>query len=290
MGLRVKIETACEIVVACVVLHNNCIKNGDNNPPDDLPITHGRQIYEEVSTPDHIQLLDLQATATAVRTALINNYFAHQNYFKPMVVGSIGPYGAHLLDGSEYNGTYTDHMSVEELMAWHRPQAEALLRAGADMLAFETVPALKESEAIARLLHELPDCKAWVSFSCMDGKHVYHGEELSVACAPLLACPPCVAVGVNCTSSWHVESLLDSLVTSGVTRQKTVVVYPNKGDIWSEDKKWTADPRLASLPSLDTLVKRWVSLGASWVGGCCCMGPDKIAVIRKAIDEIQLSL
>jgi hypothetical protein len=67
-------------VVACVVLHNNCIKNGDNNPPDDLAITHGRQIYEEVPTPDQNQVIGLQANA--VRTALINNYFAHQNYCK----------------------------------------------------------------------------------------------------------------------------------------------------------------------------------------------------------------
>jgi len=52
-------------------------------------------------------------------------------------------------------------------MDWHRPQAEALVRAGADVLAFETIPAIKEAEAIVKLLRELPDAKAWISFSCM---------------------------------------------------------------------------------------------------------------------------
>lgn len=31
----------------------------------------------------------------------------------PLVVGSVGPYGAHLHDGSEYDGSYADTTSVE---------------------------------------------------------------------------------------------------------------------------------------------------------------------------------
>lgn len=32
---------------------------------------------------------------------------------RPLVVGSVGPYGAHLHDGSEYDGSYADTTSVE---------------------------------------------------------------------------------------------------------------------------------------------------------------------------------
>lgn len=34
---------------------------------------------------------------------------------KPLVAGSIGPYGAHLANGSEYNGQYVDELSVQVL-------------------------------------------------------------------------------------------------------------------------------------------------------------------------------
>ena len=35
-----------------------------------------------------------------------------------------------------------------------------------DLLAFDTIPAVKEAEAIITVLREFPNVKAWVSFSC----------------------------------------------------------------------------------------------------------------------------
>ena len=60
----------------------------------------------------------------------------------PLVAGSVGPYGACLHDSSEYTGSYVDHVTPEELKAWHRPRMAALLEAGAHLLAIETIPAL----------------------------------------------------------------------------------------------------------------------------------------------------
>ena len=54
------------------------------------------------------------------------------------VAGSVGPYGASLADGSEYRGDYG--RSVAELRAWHRPRIAALVEAGVDVLALETIP------------------------------------------------------------------------------------------------------------------------------------------------------
>ena len=56
----------------------------------------------------------------------------------------------------------------------HRPQIKALLEAGVDLLAFETVPALKEASAIVNLLEkEFPDARAWLTFSCKVGARFY---------------------------------------------------------------------------------------------------------------------
>ncbi|XP_062600672.1 homocysteine S-methyltransferase YbgG-like, partial [Saccostrea cucullata] len=82
------------------------------------------------------------------------------------VAGSVGPYGVFLHDGSEYSGNYVDNMTQQELMDWHRPQVAALLDGGVDMLAVETIPALKEGEAILTLLREFPAAKAYITFSC----------------------------------------------------------------------------------------------------------------------------
>ncbi len=59
----------------------------------------------------------------------------------PLIAGSVGPYGACLHDMSEYTGDYVDQVTEKELMEWHRPRIAALLEAGADILAIETIPA-----------------------------------------------------------------------------------------------------------------------------------------------------
>jgi S-methylmethionine-dependent homocysteine/selenocysteine methylase len=39
---------------------------------------------------------------------------------KPLVAFSSGPYGAALADGSEYDGSYADSVTEEQLIAFHR--------------------------------------------------------------------------------------------------------------------------------------------------------------------------
>ena len=56
--------------------------------------------------------------------------------------------------------------SLKDFKVWHRPQIECLAAAGADFVAFETIPSLKEAKALVDLLREFPDVKAWLSFSC----------------------------------------------------------------------------------------------------------------------------
>ena len=60
-----------------------------------------------------------------------------------LVAGSVGPYGAMLADGSEYRGDYDPGATA--LADFHRPRVEALVEAGADLLAFETIPTMREA-------------------------------------------------------------------------------------------------------------------------------------------------
>lgn len=85
----------------------------------------------------------------------------------PMIIASIGPYGAHLHDGSEYTGTYADYVAPKVIAQWHRTRIDACLEAGVDALAIETIPCQAEAEALVDLLcDEYPEVKFWIAFQC----------------------------------------------------------------------------------------------------------------------------
>ena len=52
------------------------------------------------------------------------------------------------------------------MKAWHRPRIEALVQAGVDVLALETIPCQEEAEMLCDLIREFPHIKAWIAFSC----------------------------------------------------------------------------------------------------------------------------
>ena len=70
----------------------------------------------------------------------------------PLVVASIGPYGAHLHDGSEYTGSYADYETADTIKKWHRARLDAVLEAGVDALAIETIPCLVRLENFVIIL------------------------------------------------------------------------------------------------------------------------------------------
>src|SRR5262245_10591377 len=78
--------------------------------------------------------------AQAARDEFWNDPARRHGRERPLVVASIGCYGAALHDGSEYRGDYG--LTVAALMDWHRPRLEVLAHADADLLACETIPCL----------------------------------------------------------------------------------------------------------------------------------------------------
>ncbi|XP_066521686.1 homocysteine S-methyltransferase YbgG-like isoform X2 [Hoplias malabaricus] len=196
----------------------------------------------------------------------------------PLVAGSLGPYGAFLHDGSEYTGAYEKWMSVEELKDWHRPQVRCLVAAGADLIAMETVPSLKEAEALVELLREFPDAKAWLSFACKDTQSISDGNKFSQAVQVANKSTQLLAVGVNCSPPDLVKPLLES-AKSHKAPNMSWVVYPNSGEDWEPSKGWKTDKRM---PFSD-LSLEWKEQGALWIGGCCRVGPADIMELRSVL-------
>ncbi|XP_014470951.1 PREDICTED: homocysteine S-methyltransferase YbgG-like [Dinoponera quadriceps] len=208
---------------------------------------------------------------------------------KPLVAGSCGPYGACLHDKSEYTGAYGKSVSRQELMDWHRPRVRALLDAGVDLLALETVPCVEEADALVELLREFPRARAWLSFSCRDERRIADGsdfQEVAVRCYRALP-EQIVAVGVNCVPPGYVKSLLEGVNTGG-SRGGFVplVVYPNRGGSYSETDGWipVPDDQRINLPALE-----WLDLGVRFIGGCCKVFAEDIAAIRSLVDRRRLA-
>lgn len=230
--------------------------------------------------PEEAQQLMMSGVQLAKET--VQDLMSHDTLsgerIKPLVAGSVGPYGAFLHDGSEYTGAYEDRMTVEELKDWHRPQIQCLVKAGVDLVAMETIPGLKEAEALVEALREFPETKAWLSFSCKDSRHISSGrtflEAVQVACRS----SQLVAVGVNCCPSPLVTPLLESAM-SHKKADLSWVVYPNSGEGWDsktgwQTEKWTSFAKL----SLD-----WKERGAMWIGGCCRVRPADITELKKEL-------
>lgn len=189
-----------------------------------------------------------------------------------LVAASVGPYGAMLADGSEYVGRYD--LSVAGLVEWHRPRLEALLSAGPDLLAIETIPSIDEVEALVALLSEHPDVPAWISCSCADGLAISDGTPFAEAAALAATSPSVVAVGVNCTAPRFVPSLLASASEVGVP----LLAYPNLGDTYDgATGEWRTSG--SDRPDMGALSGEWRAAGAATVGGCCGTTPEDIAAI-----------
>lgn len=49
---------------------------------------------------------------------------------------------------------------------WHKSRINALVEAGVDLLALETIPSVVEAEMLINYIREeCPDTKAWLTFS-----------------------------------------------------------------------------------------------------------------------------
>lgn len=193
---------------------------------------------------------------------------------KPLVAASVGPYGAFLADGSEYRGDYP--LTEDQLAAFHRPRLRALVEAGADLLACETIPCLREAAALVRLLGEFPHVHAWISFSARDGEHLCSGEPLDEGARWLDGQAQVAAVGINCTAPRHVAALI------GVLRRncgKPVVVYPNSGEAYDAGTRtWSGAARPGDF---GLRAKEWFQAGAQLIGGCCRTTPEDIRAVAR---------
>jgi homocysteine S-methyltransferase len=220
---------------------------------------------------------ELMRDAVSLAIAARDEFWASESNragrLRPLVAASVGPYGAMLADGSEYRGGYG--VDDAALADFHRPRLRVLADAGADLLACETIPCLREAQVLAELLQESPHISAWVSFSCQDGEHNCAGEDIGACVARLQDYPQIVAVGVNCTAPQYITSLLRQM---RVRTTKPLLAYPNSGEVFeASSKHWSGD----AATHWEREARHWQSAGARLIGGCCRTTPSDIRNVKQ---------
>jgi homocysteine S-methyltransferase len=195
---------------------------------------------------------------------------------RPLVAASVGPYGAMLADGSEYRGHYTlDDLALAD---FHRARLGVLADAGADLLACETIPSLREARVLASLLREFPDTCVWMSFSCKDGEHTSEGDPIDECAAELHRFAQIVAVGANCTPPQYIAPLLRRMRDQ---TDKPLVAYPNSGELYdASSKQWSGD---SGCLKFGEQARHWHAEGARLIGGCCRTGPSDIRSVKRCV-------
>ncbi|KAJ4987331.1 homocysteine S-methyltransferase [Stagonosporopsis vannaccii] len=199
------------------------------------------------------------------------------------VAGSVGPYGAFLADGSEYRGDY--HLSQEDMKSFHRGRIQALVDAGVDVLACETIPSLSETEALLELLQqEFSSTEAWFTFTLRDADHIADGTPLSRIAALFDAAPNVIAVGFNCTPDDVALAALQALRPLQQGKSWKMIVYPNSGEQWNAAaREWEGKRTEGGL--LKAKTRQWADAGAVLVGGCCRTTPEDIGVMREVLQS-----
>jgi homocysteine S-methyltransferase len=228
-----------------------------------------------IDAADAAQLMrESVALAVAARDECWADPLIRSNRLRPLVAASVGPYGAMLGDGSEYRGDYA--LDEAALMNFHRPRLRVLAESGADLIACETIPCLREAVALARLLEEIPQLTAWISFSCRDGTHTSAGEDIADCVARLNEFAQVTTVGVNCTKPEYVVPLLTQMRPH---TGKPLLCYPNSGERYdAQTKQWCAGS--GGTVSVAAGAQAWVHAGARLIGGCCRTTPADIRALK----------
>jgi methionine synthase I (cobalamin-dependent) len=194
-----------------------------------------------------------------------------------LVAGSIGPTGVLM----EPYGELTQAAAVETFAA----QAAALSEGGVDLLVLETFFALDEALAAIEGVRTASERPIVVSFSFDQGTRTMMGlspTQMVEAIQPLRV----AAIGANCGKSLEA---MEAVVTE-ISRLDSGIplwVKPNAGLPRMDGDVARYDTSPATMAEY---ARRFISLGARVVGGCCGSSPAHVAAIAEAAKRASVKV
>ncbi|HVF47500.1 MAG TPA: bifunctional homocysteine S-methyltransferase/methylenetetrahydrofolate reductase, partial [Pyrinomonadaceae bacterium] len=192
---------------------------------------------------------------------------------KVCVAGAIAPLGLRI---EPFGPT-----SFDEARDLYKEQAEALLEGGVDLFVLETFSELPVIEQAIRAVRELTDLPIVAQMAIqMDGKTTF-GTTPEAFAAKLDALGVDV-IGLNC--GMGPNHLLTALEKMRAVTNKKLSAQPNAGlprDVQGRQFYMGSPEYMAEFS------RRFVQVGAKFVGGCCGTTPTHIKLIADAIRSIS---
>ncbi|AHW64563.1 Homocysteine methyltransferase [Corynebacterium glyciniphilum AJ 3170] len=193
-----------------------------------------------------------------------------------LIAASVGPYGAGPGRGTEYDGDYG--LTTAQLAAWHRRRVDILADTEADVLLAETVPSIREVEALAGEL-DRAGTPALLSVTVKPGSDgvLSDGTDVREVAAIASSSSAIRAVGVNCGS---VGDVLAGARRLAEHTDLPLIAYPNSGERWDHAHRVWVPRQNDGGPGLLESVPDFLEAGVRLLGGCCRVTPREIAAVR----------
>ncbi|KAG6830162.1 hypothetical protein H0H92_001891 [Tricholoma furcatifolium] len=290
---------------------------------------------------------DVEARETMLKSVHLANEarssFEGQETTVVKIALSLGPFGATLSPPQEFGGFYPppygpmgyseaetlyntfdedtddDRQSILALTQFHLERLLVFARDPEtwkiiDIVAFETVPLLREAVAIRHAMLALKDTLIsegetfvekpwWISFVFPGGKFPQRSREdqCPAVCDVVQAAleekllPVPTGIGINCTAPEFIYDLSTEFTGSVEQLQVStsyhpwLVLYPDGGDVFdAATRSWmvaSADKKDAEAVSLKKAVHAAEQCRGIWdgvvVGGCCRTGPDFVERVAR---------
>jgi methionine synthase I (cobalamin-dependent)/5,10-methylenetetrahydrofolate reductase len=192
---------------------------------------------------------------------------------KAFVAGTIGPLGLRI---EPYGPT-----SFDEAKAMFAQQAEALLEGGIDLFVLETFSDLSEIQQAIRAIKEISDLPIVAQIAIqMDGSTVF-GATPEIFTKRLEDWGADV-IGLNC--SVGPALFLTALEKMHAATTRKLSAQPNAGlprDVQGRQMYMCSPEYMAEFS------RRFIQVGASFIGGCCGTTPAHIKLLADAIRSIS---
>jgi homocysteine S-methyltransferase len=192
---------------------------------------------------------------------------------KVFVGGTVGPLGLRI---EPYGPT-----SFDEAKAMFRQQAEALLEGGIDLFVLETFSDLSELQQAIKAVKEISDLPIVAQIAIqMEGSTVF-GATPEIFTKRLEDWGADV-IGLNC--SVGPALFLTALEKMRAVTDKKLSAQPNAGlprDVQGRQMYMCSPEYMAEF------ARRFIQVGASFIGGCCGTTPAHIKLLADAIRSVS---
>lgn len=172
----------------------------------------------------------------------------------------------------------TGRLALEELIRIYQEQILALVKAGVDLLAVETMMSLAEARAALIAAKEICELPVMVTMTFEPGGRTLYGTDARTAAVVLESLGAC-AVGVNCsTGPGAMRQLVADM--AAVTKNIPIIAKPNAGIPFLDEQGHTCYEM--DTDQFTAEMKELTAAGATVLGGCCGTTPEFIRGLADA--------